>query len=110
MDRVPCPPGSAREETAESDEESRSNCILCEAGTYQPDEGKAQCLGCPLGYFCSKSSKSPLKCGGAGLYCPSNSSIAVAASSGFYTVPEIDVDEGALVRHGQQECEGACSQ
>ena len=105
MDRVPCPSGSARDEK-DATEESRSKCEACTAGKYQPDEGKAACLDCPAGQFCPKSSTAPIKCGSVGLFCPPNSSIVEAATSGYYTVPEVDTDEGKLVREGQKECEG----
>ena len=105
-DRVPCPPGSARDEKGETTAESRSKCEACTAGKYQPDERKATCIDCPTGFFCPKSSAAPIKCGNSALYCPSSSSIVNAASSGYYTVPEVDTDEGKLVREGQQECEG----
>ena len=48
----------------------------------------------------------PIKCGSASLFCPANSSTVEAAAFGHYTIPEIDTDEGKLVREGQRKCEG----
>ena len=99
---MPCFPGSFRSETSLSTDESRKSCDPCVAGRYQGDGGKEDCSACPEGYFCIESSTAPIQCGSVALYCPTESPIVNAATSGYYTTPTSAPAEN---RVAQQRCE-----
>ena len=99
---MPCSPGSFRSETSLSTDESRKSCDSCVAGRYQGDGGKEDCSACPEGYFCTESSTAPIQCGSVALYCPTESPIVNAATSGYYTTPTSSPAEN---RVAQQRCE-----
>ena len=99
---MPCSPGSFRSETSLSTDESRKSCEPCKAGRYQGHGGKEDCSACPQGYFCTESSIAPILCGSVALYCPTESPIVNAATSGYYTTPTSAPAEN---RVAQQRCE-----
>lgn len=53
-----------------------NNGTPCEAGKYQPEEGRIACLACPPGYYCDTPGKTTIvtadKCT-KGYYCKGNS-------------------------------------
>lgn len=102
-----------------------ASCRPCGAGKYQDAKGGKACKLCPAGYFgagesstrktsqcdgkcdaghvCGKGSDSATqqKCGSAGSFCTSGSSVPQTATNGYFTTPE-GADED--VRTGQQIC------
>ena len=55
--------------------ERSSTPLLCESGSYQPNEGQSDCLVCPPGLFCNQNNgvtavTTPQECP-QGYYCPS---------------------------------------
>ena len=101
-DHVPCAPGSSREDSEDSSDESRAKCITCPAGRFQPNERQESCLPCTAGHFCPESSTAPVPCGSVALYCPPESPIVIAVSPGYFTTPE--TGDTLLVRDGEEPC------
>jgi hypothetical protein len=99
---VPCAPGSSREDSEDSSDESRAKCITCPAGRFQPNERQESCLPCTAGHFCPESSTAPVPCGSVALYCPPESPIVIAVSPGYFTTPE--TGDTLLVRDGEEPC------
>jgi hypothetical protein len=64
-----CLPGHYSHDQAEA-------CIMCEAGTFNPNYNQSSCADCPPGY-CSTAGAS-VRCDAcpAGVYCPDNKTIA----------------------------------
>ena len=99
---MPCAPGSSREDSEDSSDESRAKCITCPAGRFQPNERQESCLPCTAGHFCPESSTAPVPCGSVALYCPPESPIVIAVSPGYFTTPE--TGDTLLVRDGEEPC------
>ncbi|KAL8273754.1 hypothetical protein Esti_002354 [Eimeria stiedai] len=81
---IPCPPGTYTEERGGT---SESECSLCPAGAYCPEEGSAKPgPTCPEGHVCPAGTAVPRKCL-QGTWCPAGSGVAQQCPPGAVCPP-----------------------